>query len=198
MTDRSGRWLVWLAFVSSLAAGCGGGGGAVDGGSSADAASGADGGNGVDDGGAVGTCSLTLVDGGVRSLWQGFARARMNGSGNLTVRCEAVLGDSSFDLAIGNATFDGPRTYRMDDFTSDGSIQYDTGGTGDTYSSSDTGGSCVLELVEAVPLDARGDSVRVGGHVSGGFGCLALTNGSSGASPSSYGVEAGSFTATVE
>lgn len=125
--------------------------------------------------------------------WQ--ARARMNGSGNLLVRCEED-GDGYLELRFGNATFDGPRTYTANDFSSDGSVSYSTGPTAGTYLSGTDGASCELVLVEAGPLDLRGTSVERGGGVAATFTCSALISTSS--TPPRVAVESGALSALVE
>lgn len=137
-------------------------------------------------------CEFVLVGAdGSRRDWSAPARARMNGSGNLLVVCE--LGDEEIRLSIGNATFNGPRTYRMDDFTDDGSIVWVT--EDGSWSSFSDDGNCVLDLAVAEPLNTPRNEVRDGGRVAGTFQCAALIGGSR---DPNYSIEAGSFAATVE
>jgi hypothetical protein len=180
-----------LSLSLSLCTGCGAEAtvpdGAADGGGSESASTGA----------PTGTCRFVLRGGTERSFFEGRARAKMNGSGNLTVRCEASDG-ATLALAFGNATFDGPRTYKGDDFLSDGSVQYTPASSSRGYGSSSKGGACTLVLSEAGPLDARGDSVVVGGRVAAAFTCSAITSGSTEAEPPSFVLEDGALAAIVE
>lgn len=148
---------------------------------------------------AAGTCRFALRDGAQRTTWEGRARARMNGSGNLLVDCSAADGGpSTTELHFGNATFDGPRTYVADDFSSDGSLRYQPTTSGSGYDSSSRGAACKLVLTEASPLDARGDSVVKGGRIAATFTCTALVAGRDDATPKSYVVESGEMAATIE
>ena len=144
-----------------------------------------------------GVCRFVLVNGTTHTAWVGRARARMNGSGNLDVQCDASAGGSStLRLGFGNATFDGPRTYQADDFSSDGSLYYAAGPPGLTYDSGMPGASCTLVLGEA-PLEASGDSVPLGGRISASFTCKAMI-GPRTAEPPSFAVEDGVVAAIVE
>jgi hypothetical protein len=158
------------------------------------------GGDGGSGGSAVvpaGTCRFVLRSGAERTSFEGRARAKMNGSGNLVVLCEGSDG-AELELHFGNATFDGPRTYEGDDFKSDGSVSYTSASSSAGYGSSSKGGACTLVLSEAAPLDARGDSVEIGGRVAATFTCSAITSGSRKAEPSSFVVEGGAVAAVVE
>lgn len=148
-----------------------------------------------------GGCSFVLVDGAARTPVSGVVRARMNGSGNLLVVCELSASPfatgAALELHIGNATFDGPRIYRMDDFRPDGFVDFATGASGVSYSSNDAGGGCTVDLTTAGPLDARGDSVRMGGSVAGTFTCTGLI-GDPTDMPPSFSVEGGTFAGLIE
>lgn len=148
---------------------------------------------------AAGTCRFRLRDGAQQTPWEGRARARMNGSGNLLVECSASDGGpSTTELHFGNATFDGPRTYVADDFSSDGSLRYQPTTSGSGYDSSSRGAACTLVLTEASPLDARGDSVVKGGRIAATFTCTALVSGRADAIPKSYVVDSGEMAAIIE
>jgi hypothetical protein len=188
---------VSLALVSLVLAGCGGSEGAplppapgTEPGASGGGGGGAAMGAGAGDGGAI--CAFTRVEGETRTAWSGAPRARMNGSGNLNVRCTS--GDEELELAFGNGTFDGPRTYGADDFSSDGDVSYDDGGSSGRYTSTARGASCVLVLAEA-PLDAHGSSVPKGGVVAGSFTCSAVVRFGDGAT---VAIEGGELRAIVE
>ena len=145
----------------------------------------------------MGACSFVFVDGATRIAWTGKARARMNGSGNLLVRCTgraaAATEDSEIELGFGNATFDGPRTYLADDFSSDGSLSFDRT-AGSSYSSHSKGGACSLVLSEAL-VDARGSSVPKGSPITASFTCTALPSTDQ---VSTLAIEEGSLSAIVE
>jgi hypothetical protein len=184
-----------IASVCFLVAGCGGGSGSGT----------AGGGPTNGDSGVAptttttpnGLCRFVLVDGTTRTTWEGTARARMNGSGNLEVQCDASdRGPSNLRLGFGNATFDGPRTYQADDFTADGSLAYAAGPSGLSYESGAPGSSCTLVLVEA-PVDMSGDSVPVGTRIAGSFTCKVIV-GPRKAVPSGYAVEDGTVAAIVQ
>lgn len=179
------------ALLAAFACGCGSEGGPIPssdvGGSGTGAAS--------PDGGAAGdACSFVLVEGGTETAWTGTARARMNGSGNLRVVCAGPSAEDELELAFGNATFDGPRTYEADDFTSDGSVRL-TNGDRFPYTSMAKGASCVLALTEA-PLDARGSSVPRGARIAGSFECAKLVSSADG-NPW-LAIQGGALSAVVE
>lgn len=141
-------------------------------------------------------CSFVLVDGDAKVTWSGTARARMNGSGNLLVRCTGGPASSAstaeLELHFGNGTFDGPRTYIADDFSSDGSVVYrpDEGASFETMAK---GASCSLVLDQA-PLEARKNSVPRGGAIAGTFRCSAVVDRDG----RSLAIEDGELAATVE
>ncbi|MBK8213339.1 MAG: hypothetical protein IPK71_06255 [Myxococcales bacterium] len=143
-----------------------------------------------------GTCALTLVDGATRTRWEGTARPSMNGSGNLRIVCLARSGDDRMEIAFGNGTFDGPRTYISDEVSSDGSVTYETSDRG-SYSSRTKGAGCTLVLSEA-KLDGWGTSVPVGERIAGTFTCKAIVAQKSSATPRSYMVEDGEVAGLVE
>lgn len=179
------------ALLAALSYGCG---------SEAVPGAGASGGTSgtIGPGAPSGMCRFVLVSGAQRTSFEGKARAKMNGSGNLNVACDAADGGpAALRLGFGNATFDGPRTYNADDFTSDGSFDYATG-AGVSYSSHVKGAKCALVLSEASPLDARGDSVVRGGRVAATFTCSAVVASPKTAMPPSFVVEEGVMAATVE
>jgi hypothetical protein len=152
----------------------------------------------VDDAGTTG-CSFVRVEGTTKAPWAGTARAKMNGSGNLVVRCDGEAGtsdaDTSIDLAFGNGSFDGPRTYVADDFGSDGAVRFAAPTSNFQWTTSTQGSSCLLILTEG-QVDARGSSVPRGSRVVGTFSCTALTSPDPAGVPS-FAVESGSFVATV-
>ncbi|MBL9112489.1 MAG: hypothetical protein JNM74_24590 [Myxococcales bacterium] len=143
-----------------------------------------------------GTCALTLVDGATRTRWEGTARPSMNGSGNLRIVCLARSGDDRMEIAFGNGTFDGPRTYVSDEVSSDGSVTYETSDRG-SYSSRTKGAGCTLVLSEA-KLDGWGTSVPVGERIAGTFTCKGIVAQKSSATPRSYVVEGGEVAGLVE
>jgi hypothetical protein len=96
----------------------------------------------------------------------------MNGSGNLLVKCTGPNG-SVVELHFGNGTFDGPRTYKADDFSSDGRVSYQPDEQAPTDSSGEEGSSCSLVLTQA-PVDASGSSVPKGSVIASTFTCTPL------------------------
>ena len=134
----------------------------------------------------------------MKTPWTGTARAKMNGSGNLNVRCESTNAAGAWlELSFGNASFDGPRTYLADDFSSDGSVRYQTSPAAPfSWDSSSDGSSCALVLTEA-PVDARGSSVPRGSRIAGSFSCTTLNNSDPKSMPS-IAIESGTLVATVE
>jgi hypothetical protein len=178
--------------VSVAAGGCGGSSSSIVDGASPEGGSAP---SGVPDG----TCQFVLTTGAVNVMVTGTARAKMNGSGNLLVECDASDGGAAtMTLHFGNATFNGPRTYKGDDFTSDGSIEYSPTTNGGNYTSDKKGASCTLVLSEAGPLDAFGSSVVTGGHIASTFSCTALVASDDGATPMSFVLQSGALAATVE
>lgn len=147
---------------------------------------------------ATDACSFTLVNGGETSAWTGAPRARMNGSGNLLVNCvgqaDGTSAETEVELHFGNGTFDGPRTYKADDFSSDGLVTY-RAASGSYYSSSAEGGSCSLVLTEG-PVDARGSSVPRGSRIAGTFTCASLMPPRAG--QPALAIEAGTLSVVVE
>lgn len=145
-----------------------------------------------------GTCSFTLVDGTTKTRWEGTARPRMNGTGNLLVNCLPKSGDDSrAELHFGNATFDGPRTYKGDELSSDGSFRYDNGTRNGDYDGNTKGASCTLVLAEA-KLDPSKNEVPRGERIAGTFTCTAIVSSSDKATPKSYVVEDGKVAGLVE
>lgn len=195
LAPRLAALLLCAALGSSLCLACGSssttGTGPLDGGPTATS------------GGTVapsGTCHFTLRDGSASATYDGTVRARMNGSGNLLVECDTGdAGLGALTLHFGNATFNGPRTYHADDFTSDGLAEWaPDGNQGAHYSSDRKGAACTLLLTQASPLDVRGDSVQTGGQVIATFGCTAMLATSTTADPASIMVEDGALSAVVE
>ena len=141
-------------------------------------------------------CSFVLVNGDAKVSWSGTARARMNGSGNLLVRCTGGPASSAstaeLELHFGNGTFDGPRTYIADDFSSDGSVVYRPDESA-SFESWAEGASCSLVLDQA-PLEAWKNSVPRGGPIAGTFRCSAIVDRDG----RSLGIEDGELAATVE
>jgi len=120
----------------------------------------------------------------------------MNGSGNLRIVCLARSGDDRVEVAFGNGTFDGPRTYLSDEVSSDGSVTYETSDRG-SYSSRAKGVGCTLVLSEA-KVDGWGTSVPVGERIAGTFTCKGIVAQKSSATPRSYVVEGGEVAGLVE
>lgn len=120
----------------------------------------------------------------------------MNGSGNLRIVCLARSGDDRVEVAFGNGTFDGPRTYMSDEVSSDGSVTYETSDRG-SYSSRAKGAGCTLVLSEA-KVDGWGTSVPVGERIAGTFTCKGIVAQKSSATPRSYVVEGGEVAGLVE
>jgi hypothetical protein len=149
---------------------------------------------------------MTLVDeGGKKTSWSGKAQATMNALtpvARCIGRAEGETDDSTLQIYFGNASFDGPRTYHADDFSSDGWVTYVLP-SGFTFDSTGKTSSCTLVLAEAAPRDARGSVVR-GGRLSGSFSCTKLATGGGplesddGASRAPLVIESGVFAATVE
>jgi len=145
-----------------------------------------------------GTCSFTLVDGATKTRWEGTARPTMNGSGNLRVVCLPKDGGGSrAELGFGNATFDGPRTYKGDELSSDGSFRYDTGSRKGGYDGNTKGASCTLVLGEA-KLNTFKNEVPRGERIAGTFSCTAVVASSDEATPKSYAIEDGRVAGIVE
>jgi hypothetical protein len=123
-------------------------------------------------------CSFGITEGTTTTPWTGTARAQMNGAGNLAVQCTGRAGnateDSTIELDFGNASFDGPRTYLADDFSTDGTLEYRPDAHS-SYWSHAQGGKCALVLT-AAPVDQYGTSVPTGSHITGGFTCSALVS----------------------
>ena len=120
----------------------------------------------------------------------------MNGSGNLRIVCLARSGDDRVEVAFGNGTFDGPRTYLSDEVSSDASVTYETSDRG-SYSSRAKGAGCTLVLSEA-KVDGWGTSVPVGERIAGTFTCTGIVAQKSSATPRSYVVEGGEVAGLVE
>ena len=138
-----------------------------------------------------GTCALTLVNGATKTRWEGTARVRMNGSGNLRVTClPKSRDDSRVEVGFGNGTFDGPRTSKGDEVTADGKVEYNTGQKGGLYDSHAKGASCTLVLAEA-KLNAFKNEVPRGERMAGTFTCEAFVSTSKDANPKSYAIEKG-------
>jgi hypothetical protein len=96
---------------------------------------------------ATGTCAFT-IDGAAVSL-PGFAA--MNGSGNLQVRCADAT--RTFDLDVGNGTYEGPGSYAFSSQLNKGSMDFETS-THVYRVGSGTGGpatTCAVVITEAPP-----------------------------------------------
>ena len=141
-------------------------------------------------------CTFVLVDGDAKTSWSGTARARMNGSGNLIVRCtgkpESSTSTTELELHFGNGSFDGPRTYVADDFSSDGRVAYRPDERA-SFESQNEGASCSLVLDQA-PLEAWKNSVPRGSTIAGSFHCSAIIDRDG----RSLAIEDGELAATVE
>lgn len=178
--------LVGSVFGGSSLGACGGSDARIDG---------VDGGGSVDGTPSTTACRFTLRAGETRRVWEGSARARMNGRGNLLVTCvgTGAAAGSTAELHFGNASFDGPRTYVGDDFSRDGSFLFEDGEA--RYRSNDDGGACSLVLTEA-PVDGFGNAVPVGASIRASFTCAAIVDDE--ASPPRHAVDDGALTAVVE
>lgn len=157
-----------LLFLACGSEDDGAGAGSSSGGGSSSSSGSSSGESGV---GTTGECSFTVKAASGTRAWQGTARAKMNGSGNLVVHC--IADPELLELNIGNGSFDGPRTYTYDDFrdTADGSIVLRKNDrlVADT---SGSGVSCTLDLAEGTPN--RASLVPVGQRVAGRFRCAKL------------------------
>lgn len=124
---------------------------------------------------ANGTCHFTMM-GGDRSgaPRSGTATARLNGSGNVIVRCaELREGREALELWIGNGTYDGARTYVLSEESRDGTAFLETMPK-ISYEPADIPGSSCTVIVSA-----PADEDPAGKTIQGTFSCKKLTHGAS-------------------
>lgn len=139
-----------------------------------------------------GTCGFTLVTpDGKSTVVTGAASSWMNGTGNVTMRCtdwSTGTADAMLELGLGNGTYDGPRTYLMDDGHSDGTVHL-TIAEKTRYEPTTSSKSGCTAVVDG-PGDAY---LNKGSVLRGTFTCTSLTDRAAGA----VSLTSGQFSAPV-